>query len=501
MEFLSDVVCAALSRTTRFRATFLLAAGASICATLGAPAGNDSSYIKITSPRPRTIITTNSIPIEADVHVPGEPLRYVHFQVNHITAGFNESDSLRNYQGVLHVLGRDSVPPYRTIWDISSIQDHSHGRMIIVSYAVSYNNNTVATAFSDFVVDRNPKLARDLVLHAPRHGRPKGAGFTNSDNTIEVVPQWDRDSLYFSVSVHDSRIVTRRKHEADTGDIAYWFEDDIEIFLDPHNAKSPLHDSSCVQLVLSPEGGAFRLWLAPTGKNRRPLSAQISLSDTGYIAQCAVAWTTLGLTPHRGLRIGLDIANYDRDSPDGLISLGTWAGLTLANHHNASEWGTLVLAGGMPASALALIGLGVAAVAGLGGVLVWGRRRKRSPAVSTAVPQDALDLSKAGAITRAVVDAVEEEYSNDACNLEYIAARIDRYPKYVSTVFRRETGLRFTEYLNKRRLAAARHLLLTTDQPAADISLQVGYANYSYFVRLFRRHFGCTPSEVRTQNG
>jgi AraC-like DNA-binding protein len=68
-----------------------------------------------------------------------------------------------------------------------------------------------------------------------------------------------------------------------------------------------------------------------------------------------------------------------------------------------------------------------------------------------------------------------------------------RFMRYFRTV----TGETFVAYLNRLRLERAAQLLDEGDLSIADIAMAVGFSDQSYFDRLFRRHFGRTPSEVR----
>ncbi len=47
------------------------------------------------------------------------------------------------------------------------------------------------------------------------------------------------------------------------------------------------------------------------------------------------------------------------------------------------------------------------------------------------------------------------------------------------------------------RLALARHLLTSGDRTIAMISVECGFCDSSHLSRMFRRHYGCTPQEVR----
>jgi AraC-like DNA-binding protein len=60
-------------------------------------------------------------------------------------------------------------------------------------------------------------------------------------------------------------------------------------------------------------------------------------------------------------------------------------------------------------------------------------------------------------------------------------------------------GFTFTGYLNKLRLTEAARLL--ADKPEAsiaEIAYSVGYKNVSYFNKLFKEDYGCTPKIFRS---
>jgi AraC-like DNA-binding protein len=57
----------------------------------------------------------------------------------------------------------------------------------------------------------------------------------------------------------------------------------------------------------------------------------------------------------------------------------------------------------------------------------------------------------------------------------------------------------FTSYLNKLRLTEAARLLAEKSGAAvAEIAYSVGYSNVSYFNKLFKEEYGCTPKSFRT---
>lgn len=69
-------------------------------------------------------------------------------------------------------------------------------------------------------------------------------------------------------------------------------------------------------------------------------------------------------------------------------------------------------------------------------------------------------------------------------------------PQFMKT-FRRVAGMPLTAYLNHVRLANASRLLLETSRTIAEIALEVGFSDQSYFDKRFKRAFGQTPRDFR----
>ncbi len=67
----------------------------------------------------------------------------------------------------------------------------------------------------------------------------------------------------------------------------------------------------------------------------------------------------------------------------------------------------------------------------------------------------------------------------------------------ISRILKRETGKNFKELLQAKRLDRACMLLARSEAPISDIAVSVGYDNTSFFHRLFRRIYGCSPREYR----
>ncbi|MBD1382898.1 AraC family transcriptional regulator [Metabacillus arenae] len=90
---------------------------------------------------------------------------------------------------------------------------------------------------------------------------------------------------------------------------------------------------------------------------------------------------------------------------------------------------------------------------------------------------------------------IEEQYQH--ATLNYLAEKLNQ-PHYVlSKHIKKATNFTFKELLQEKRLSVAKELLEITTLPIASIIEQVGYENISYFYRVFKGKFGCTPKEFR----
>lgn len=101
-------------------------------------------------------------------------------------------------------------------------------------------------------------------------------------------------------------------------------------------------------------------------------------------------------------------------------------------------------------------------------------------------------------IVRKVKELVGEHLDQDL-SLQFLADRVYLHPKYLSDMFKRETGQNLSDYVTERRMAKAKKLLKETVMRIPDVSLLCGFANHKYFRALFKQHVGVTPSEYRDE--
>ena len=99
-------------------------------------------------------------------------------------------------------------------------------------------------------------------------------------------------------------------------------------------------------------------------------------------------------------------------------------------------------------------------------------------------------------VTRAI-EYVKENYGNKDLSIETICGYLGVSAAYFSTVFKKETGKTFINYLTDYRMEQAVERLLTKDEKTYIIAEQVGYSDPNYFSYVFKKQFGVSPSKYK----
>ncbi|EKQ51030.1 response regulator [Clostridium sp. Maddingley MBC34-26] len=92
---------------------------------------------------------------------------------------------------------------------------------------------------------------------------------------------------------------------------------------------------------------------------------------------------------------------------------------------------------------------------------------------------------------------IKDNYSDYDISVETLCSKLHVSPTYFSTIFKRETGMNFVNYLTTLRLEEAVKLLNTTDDKTYIIAEKVGYPEANYFSYVFKKKFGVSPSKYR----
>ena len=82
-------------------------------------------------------------------------------------------------------------------------------------------------------------------------------------------------------------------------------------------------------------------------------------------------------------------------------------------------------------------------------------------------------------------------------SLKSVAESLSITPKYLGSIFKSHTNMFFNEYLNGIRLRYACNLLKHSDISVKEIAYDSGYSSVEYFLDVFKRSTGLTPTQYR----
>ena len=81
--------------------------------------------------------------------------------------------------------------------------------------------------------------------------------------------------------------------------------------------------------------------------------------------------------------------------------------------------------------------------------------------------------------------------------LEDCAKRFHFSQRYLGRLVKKATGFTFPQYLTHAKMEIAKKMLLQNDISLEKIATMLGYNDSSYFIRVFKKEFGRTPSDYR----
>ncbi|MBS4207996.1 response regulator [Bacillus sp. FJAT-50079] len=114
------------------------------------------------------------------------------------------------------------------------------------------------------------------------------------------------------------------------------------------------------------------------------------------------------------------------------------------------------------------------------------------------VAMDQLHKShESNSVVDKVKQFIKENIGVQKLSREDIANYVYLNPDYLTRVFKKETGLSLSDYLQQERIETAKELLLHTNMSVSDIALESGYSSFSYFSTIFKKVTRHSPVEFR----
>jgi AraC-like DNA-binding protein/ligand-binding sensor protein len=89
------------------------------------------------------------------------------------------------------------------------------------------------------------------------------------------------------------------------------------------------------------------------------------------------------------------------------------------------------------------------------------------------------------------------DHQNDPISLNDVSHALHVSTFYFCKMFKKATGLTFTDYLGRVRIERAKTMLLNPNRRISEVAYEVGFGSLTHFNRIFRRLVGKSPSDYR----
>jgi AraC-like DNA-binding protein/ligand-binding sensor protein len=107
------------------------------------------------------------------------------------------------------------------------------------------------------------------------------------------------------------------------------------------------------------------------------------------------------------------------------------------------------------------------------------------------------DNSEPPVITRA--KEYIQEHQTENLRLGNVAKAVNTSTFYFCKMFKKVTGINFTDYLSRVRIEKSKNLLLNPNLRVSEIAFEVGFQSLTHFNRVFKKILGQSPTEYRAQ--
>ena len=110
--------------------------------------------------------------------------------------------------------------------------------------------------------------------------------------------------------------------------------------------------------------------------------------------------------------------------------------------------------------------------------------------------ENAAVLGKSSSLVGLAVAYIAKHY-REGVTLKQVAAECRINTSYLGQIFRKEMGCAFTDYVNGLRIREAQRLLANPTLKVYEVAEQVGFTDYHYFLKIFKKVTGATPRDMR----
>lgn len=98
--------------------------------------------------------------------------------------------------------------------------------------------------------------------------------------------------------------------------------------------------------------------------------------------------------------------------------------------------------------------------------------------------------------TKNIVYYIDFHYTENL-SLHFFADRYNITKNYLSSLFKKETGVTLTDYIHQVRMRNAMVMINSSDSSVTDVAHSCGYNDINYFTRIFKRIYGLSPKQYK----
>ncbi|OCT11884.1 hypothetical protein A8709_28895 [Paenibacillus pectinilyticus] len=126
-------------------------------------------------------------------------------------------------------------------------------------------------------------------------------------------------------------------------------------------------------------------------------------------------------------------------------------------------------------------------------------------AVETAMIDAFLDIAgrvsenRKGAVSKPIAKCREYIYNHlyEALPIAELAEQTGLNGTYLSSLFKKETGITITTFIQQEKMEEAKKLLDFTSESVSTIATRLNYYDQTHFIKSFKKHAGVTPKQYR----
>lgn len=440
---------------------------------------------KIMLPSVRTVIITDSIPIEI---VP-------------VCAADSITIFVRHSSKQVDTLGTILKPPYRAVWNCKSIpdQDQIHLQIGYILFHKSGIKIVSPPLAHRWVLDRNKTISKKRY-----HSHQKDAPDTSSIDgliddwrgvktaklgdigTFKVL--WSGTHIFFAAEIIDSSVT---------------YNDLVELHFDLHNDKAefaginhrsirfgPKSRSNCFTVNLTDSG--FILADSVNVLLSREMRWGRKILPNGYSIEVSLPISVLSDLQYPGKVIGFDVSVINVDENGKEEKFTSWSGSEISTRYNPSQWGNLVLIQAMyPLRAVVIIGiiLFIVIILGIIGFQFYLDRKNNAIAKK--------ELDGYSEFMESIDDTIRNSLSDINLSAATVSYLLSRSREEIEDTIEKEAECSFDQLVNFHKVKVSRKLLRDTNLSLEEIAKKTGFTSEAAFKEFYINSTSSQPEEYR----